>query len=234
MPGFGSTMLGDLEAGVGVVVLVNSTVEGSLTEEVAEVALDLYRGAAAPPAVRDPLEVENAEDYAGTYSSGERRLVLAADGVQLVLEHGGARVPLERRRGDRFLVEHAELALVPLAFEREGDMVVAASHGSDVYAREGARTLPADSPPPEWSAYPGHYRAYNPWLTNFRILLRRGRLLLAYPKGPEDSLTPLGDGLFRVGEDEWSPERLRFDAIVDGHALGANLSGCDYFRVSRP
>jgi hypothetical protein len=235
MPGFGSTMVGDLDAGLGVVALVNSTDEGSLTEEVAEAALDLYRGAAAaPPAVPDPLAIDNAGDYAGTYSSADGRLVLAAEGERLVLERAGARVSLERRRGDRFLVDHPDFALFPLAFERDGEMVVAAIHGSDVYAREGARTLPACSPPPEWSAYPGHYRAYNPWFTNFRILLRRGRLLLAYPKGPEDSLTPLGDGLFRVGEDEWSPERLRFDAIVDGHALRANLSGCDYFRVSRP
>lgn len=235
MPGFGSTMLGDLEAGLGVVVLVNSTDEGNLTEEVAEAALDLYRGAsAALPTVPDPLVVESAEDYAGTYASAGLRLVLAAEGERLVLEHAGARVPLERRRGDRFLADHPAFALFPLAFERDGDEVVAAIHGSDVYAREGARTLPADSPPPEWSAYPGHYRAYNPWLTNFRILLRRDRLLLAYPRGPEDALTPLEDGLFRVGEDEWSPERLRLDAIVDGHALRANLSGCDYFRVPGP
>jgi D-alanyl-D-alanine carboxypeptidase len=235
MPGFGSTMLGDLEAGLGVVVLVNSTDEGSLTEEVADAALDLYRReAAALPAVPDPLVVENAEEYAGTYSSAGRRLLLAAEGERLVLEHADDRVPLERRRGDRFLVDHPEFALFPLVFERDGDMLVAAFHGSDVYTREGARSLHTDSPPPEWSAYPGHYRAYNPWLTNFRILLRRGRLLLAYPRGPEDPLAPLEDGLFRVGQDEWSPERPRFDAIVDGHALRANLSGCDYFRVARP
>jgi D-alanyl-D-alanine carboxypeptidase len=232
MPGFGSTMLGDLEAGLGVVVLVNSTDEGSLTEEVAEAVLDLYRGTtAAPPAVADPIVVENAEDYAGTYSSAERRLVLVSEGARLVLEHAAARVPLERRRGDRFLVDHPDFALFPLAFERDGELVVAAVHGPDVYTREGAHGIPADKAPPEWSAYPGHYRAYNPWFTNFRILLRRGRLLLAYPKGPEDSLTPLEDGLFGVGSDEWSPERLSFDAIVDGRALRANLSGCDYFRV---
>ena len=157
--------------------------------------------------------------------------MLVSEGARLVLEHAAARVPLERRRGDRFLVDHPDFALFPLAFERDGELVVAAVHGPDVYTREGAHGIPADKAPPEWSAYPGHYRAYNPWFTNFRILLRRGRLLLAYPKGPEDSLTPLEDGLFRVGSDEWSPERLSFDAIVDGRALRANLSGCDYFRV---
>ena len=36
--------------------------------------------------------------------------------------------------------------------------------------------------------------------------------------------------VFRLGEEEWSPERLRFDAFVDGRALRANLSGETYFR----
>jgi hypothetical protein len=54
--------------------------------------------------------------------------------------------------------------------------------------------------------------------------------VLAYPwGGPKDPLTPLADADFRVGE-EWSPERLRFDAVVDGRALRANLSGVDYYR----
>ena len=44
---------------------------------------------------------------------------------------------------------------------------------------------------------------------------------------------PLGDGLFGVG-DERVPERLRFDAVVEGKALRANLSGCDYYRSFSP
>ena len=43
--------------------------------------------------------------------------------------------------------------------------------------------------------------------------------------GDDKPLTPLGEAEFRVGEEEWSPERLRFDAVVDGQALRANLSG---------
>jgi D-alanyl-D-alanine carboxypeptidase len=232
MPGFGSTMLGDLETGFGVVVLVNSTDEGNLTEHVAEVALDLYSGEANPPAVPDPLAVESAEDYAGAYSSAERRLVLAAEGERLVLEHAGDRVSLERRRGDRFLVAHPDLALFPLAFERDDDVVVRACHGSDVYVRDGSLELPPTTLPAEWSTWVGHYRAYNPWLTNFRVLARADRLLLVYPWGTEEALTELAGGSFRVGEDEASPERLRFDAVVDGQALRANLSGCDYYRVN--
>jgi CubicO group peptidase (beta-lactamase class C family) len=233
MPGFGSTMLGDLDAGLGVVVLVNSTDEADLTEEVAEVALDLYRGAPGPPAVADPLAVENAEDYAGAYARAAGRLVVTPEEGRLVLDHAGTRVALERRRGDRFLADHPDLALFPLVFEREDDIVVAAVHGSDVYVREGARELDLGSPPTQWKAWAGHYRAYNPWLTNFRVLARRDLLLLVYPWGAEEPLTELGDGRFRIGEER-SPERLHFDAVADGQALRANLSGCDYYRVAAP
>jgi len=43
---------------------------------------------------------------------------------------------------------------------------------------------------------------------------------------------PLGEALFK--EDGQSAERLRFDSIVDGQALRANLSGVDYYRVFTP
>jgi hypothetical protein len=44
-------------------------------------------------------------------------------------------------------------------------------------------------------------------------------------------LAPLGDDLFRVGEPEWTPERLRFDTIVGGRAQRAVLSGTPYYRA---
>jgi CubicO group peptidase (beta-lactamase class C family) len=233
MPGFSSTMLGDLTAGIGVAVLVNGPDEGDLTEEVARVALDLYRDSKRPPELPDLLAVENAADFAGSYS-GARELTLVADGGRLALEHAGARVPLEPRGDDRFLVDHPDFALYLLVFERVNGAVVAAWHGEDVYRREDLVAPPSDEPPPEWRAYTGHYLAYNPWLSNFRILLRRDRLVLAWPWGPQDALAPLDGGSFRVGEEEWSPERLGFDAVVDGKALRANLSGCDYYRVTAP
>jgi hypothetical protein len=41
-------------------------------------------------------------------------------------------------------------------------------------------------------------------------------------------LTPVGEGVFRIGDDT-SPERLRFSQVVRGQALCANLSGSDYY-----
>jgi CubicO group peptidase (beta-lactamase class C family) len=151
MPGFGSTMLGDFDAGLGVAVLLNGANEHDVTAAVASYALELHRGGPNPTPPGDPEETPPGEDLGG-------------------------------------------------------------------------------EPREEWSAFYGRFRSYNPWLPGFRIVQRGDDLVLAYPwGGPEDPLTPLGEVDFRVGE-EWSPERLRFDAVVDGRALRANLSGADYYR----
>ena len=88
--------------------------------------------------------------------------------------------------------------------------------------------------PAEWQAYPGHYRSFSPWESNFRVLLRCGKLLLAWPEGDEEPLVPAGPAAFRVGEEPWLPERLRFGPIVDGQAWGADLSGGQYSRAFTP
>ena len=122
------------------------------------------------------------------------------------------------------------MALFLLGFRREDDRVLEAGHGGDLYRREGMPAAPAPTAPAEWRAYPGHYRAYNPWYSNFRIFLRNGELIVIFPWGLELPLGPLDDGRFRVGDD-WSAEWLRFDAIVDGVALHADFSGEDYYRL---
>ena len=57
------------------------------------------------------------------------------------------------------------------------------------------------APPADWAAYPGHYRAHNPWRANFRIVLRKGALLLIESSGDEEPLTALERGIFRVGAE---------------------------------
>jgi D-alanyl-D-alanine carboxypeptidase len=225
MPGFGTTMLGDLDSGLGVAVAVNATDEQDLTEGVAEAILELYRDGALPP-VPDPLAVDSAADYAGVYTGAAGRLRVSAEGNHLFLDGD----PLEPRRSDRFLADRPDLSLYFLRFRREGRRVVAVVHGGDVYRQEGVRADVAPAPPDEWHAYPGHYRAYNPWYSNFRVVLRAGELLVIFPWGMELTLEPLPDQSFRVGE-EWSPERMRFGALVDGQALVVDFSGERYYRV---
>ena len=225
MPGFGATMLGDLEAGLGVAVAVNATDERDATQEVARAILDLYRDG-TQPTVADPLTVEGAADFAGVYTGAAGRLAVTAEDDRLFLDGR----PLEPRGNERFLADRPDLALFLVGFRREDGRVVDAVHGGDVYRPEGRAAGSAPTPPAEWSAYAGHYRAYNPWYSNFRVVLREGELLVIFPWGLELPLSPLPDGSFRVDED-WSAEWLRFDALVDGRALVADFSGEDYYRL---
>ncbi len=158
--------------------------------------------------------------------------MLAADQGRLILLHDGTRIVLEARDDDRFYVPHAAFALFLLGFGRDQGKVVEASYGPDWYAGE-RYTGPRDfDHPKEWDAFPGHYRTVNPWEPNFRIVLRKGKLLFCTAED-EEPITPLEGGLFRVGED-YSAERLRFDTVISGRALQANVSGIPYYRVFTP
>jgi CubicO group peptidase (beta-lactamase class C family) len=149
MPGFASSMLGDLDSGYAVAALMNGPDEHNATEVVARFVLDLHRGA-------EPKPPGDAEPY------------------------------------------------------------------------------PPGSPPApeldEYAALYGRYRSYNPWMPGFRVEQRENGLTASLAWGDEKPLTPLGGAEFRVGEEDWSPERLRFDAVIDGRALRANLSGENYYR----
>jgi hypothetical protein len=88
--------------------------------------------------------------------------------------------------------------------------------------------------PPEWEGFAGRFRAHNPWLPTFLVAAREGRLVLGtdWTDGSErHALTPLGNGAFRVGEPDWTPERLLFDTVVDSRAQRAILSGTPYYRA---
>jgi len=235
MVGYSTGMRADLDAGFGVVVMVNKTNAFGILPYAFELMGAALDGRDLPPLpADDPTRVENAAEFAGVYRSGDKAIEISAEGDQVILKQAGERITLEKREPDRFFVPHADFERFLLIFRREAGRVVEAFHGPDGYVNEhdaGPTTFDA---PPEWSAYVGHYRSYNPWLSNFRIVLRKGNLVLIYPDGEEKSVIPLREDVFRVGQEEWSPERIHFDAVVDGQALRANLSGCDYYRTFTP
>jgi D-alanyl-D-alanine carboxypeptidase len=242
MVGHYSAMLADLDDGLGVVVLTNGP---GAPAEMARFALKLLRAThhgetlPPPPAVPDPGRIENAADYAGRYTSSTRTFTLVAEGEWLAIHEGATSVPLEQHSEDAFYALHPDLSRFLLRFGRQQGQVVEACHGADWCARDGFAEPVTFEYPAEWEAYPGHYRSHNPWHSNFRVVLRRvvpgkGSLLLIEPWGEEQVLVPLGGPTFRIGDDERSPERLRFDTVLDGQAIRANLSGCDYYRTFTP
>jgi D-alanyl-D-alanine carboxypeptidase len=236
MVGYYSAVLADMDDGLGVVVLTNGPGE---PPEMARFALKLLRAAfhdqeLPPLPVPDPTRIENATEYAGTYRAGTRRFILVDEGEHLVMQCGNEHIALERRGPDGFYVPHPEFALFLLRFGREEGQVVEALHGPDWYTNERYTGPATFDHPQEWLAYPGHYRSHNPWFSNFRVVWRKGALVLTSPGGDELPMVPLGNGVFRVGKEEQSPERIRFDTVLEGQALRANLSCCDYYRTFTP
>ncbi len=235
MVGYVAEILGDLVDGLGVVLLVNGRTETyPLARALLEFVCAAWRGdelPALPPS--DPKHVENGADYAGNYRGPEGELRLMDEGGRLVLHLADRPLLLERCGEDCFVVPHADWRLLPLRFRREAGRVVEALHGARWYARDGGGEWATFNCPAEWAAYPGHYRAHNPWVSNVRVVLRKGQLLLIEPPGEEHALAPLGDGRFRVGE-EGSPEYIAFDTPIDGRTVRANWSGCFCYRTFTP
>jgi D-alanyl-D-alanine carboxypeptidase len=236
MIGYYARITGDLDSGLGVAVLINGPGDRERLASYALLVVDsALHGKPLPPLpeIDPPARVKKAADYAGAYAAADgRRLELAAEGERLVLHYEGKRLVLESRDEDAFYVPHPDFALYLLRFGRAQGKVVEAFHGPDWYPGETYSGPREFDHPAKWDAYPGHYRTPNPWEPNFRIVLRKGKLVFLTAEG-EEEVTPLGGGEFRVGED-FSAERLRFDTAINGRTLQANLSGIPYFRTFTP
>jgi CubicO group peptidase (beta-lactamase class C family) len=244
MVGYTADLLADMDAGLGVIVLINGPQDPS---KISHYALGLVRAALEGrelpkfPSV-DPYQVANGEAYAGHYRSDDKEFTITAQGEHLYMEFEGDIVCLESRSLDRFLVPHPFFDLFLLRFARESnpeDKVNAqkfeAFHGADWYVHPRYRGERSFVIPPEWDMYTGHYRAYNPWLTNFRVLIQKNSLVIIHPtENVEEPLCQIGPNDFRVGTDPRSPEFIHFGRFIDGKAQHANYSGGGYCRIFSP
>ena len=254
MVGYSAHIDLDLDAGIGVVVLTNGPWSPwPLADFTLRAACAAVTGGAAPdPPELDYAKVPDAERYAGTYVATDgsgSSLTIRVEGDSLVLSEGEHVVKLVHTDDPgAFVAAEGSIGVFALRFERRGDDVVGVVHGPGRFLREGFadtehteaddETEAGDSLPMYWRAFVGHYRAHNPWFTNFRVVARDGHMVLIAPQGveaPEGEAVLLQrrDGAFQVGEAA-TPERIRFDTLVDGVAIRARLSGGDYYRTFTP
>jgi CubicO group peptidase (beta-lactamase class C family) len=237
MPGFISSITADLDSGIGAVVFLNGHGDASAPAAYARQLVSAVRrgdGLPDPPAVPDPLSIEDASSYAGHYTGERGHFTIRADGDRLYLEWKGATLQLERRRQDAFFVPHPDFALHLLQFGREDEAVVEATHGPRWYQNE-RHTGPTEfDTPAEWAPYRGHYRCFSPWISNVRVYPRKDRLLFELSQySAEIPLAPQPDGSFAL-EAGMAPALVRFGPIVDGQAITLNLSGGTLYRVDMP
>lgn len=238
MVSFASSMMVDVDSGVAAFSSINA-MQGYRPSPVMLYALQLMNATReskplpAVPASVSPTAIDDAKDYAGTFTSGKRSLQFAAEGKSLFLVHGGARVELEAAgEPGHFLVLHRDFNRYTLVFGRRkaddpSSPVTEVSWGPDWYtnaAYDGPREFDA---PGEWQSYVGHYRNESPWLGSLRIVLRKGVLLV-------DGVTPLervGDA-FYLRDEPHNPEWIRFGEVVNGRCMRIKFSGNDLWRVA--
>jgi D-alanyl-D-alanine carboxypeptidase len=227
MVGYLAAMQAQPDVNLGVIVLQNGM--GMNPMGLARTVLRIADG--------EPEQVDAAatqyDDLAGLYEP-PLEIVAAEDGA--VLRHGGREIALEELGEDLFVATDATFDQFPFRVERSASGAPVLWHGGDRYVRAGAPARALPDPSPELQAIAGHYRSHNPWMTNFRVILRGDQPWLVFAAAPdgfdtEQPLIPSDDGTFRVSDDPGNPETLRFDTVIDGHALRAWLSGWPYFRA---
>jgi hypothetical protein len=180
------------------------------------------RALPAPPPLQPPLA--NAASYVGRFS-GPAGGFEVRPGVPLSIIAAGQSAALERVDDNLFRTTHPLFRQYSLLFERKGGAVALASWGPNSYLREGASgELPASNA--ELAKLAGRYVDDNPWYGAAPVVERGGRLWL----GTETPMTKIGDNLWRVGKESWSPERASFANFIDGRPQTFILSGERFLR----
>ena len=234
--GISSAFTADMDEGLGAVVFSNGP--GGDAMGLAHAILHLLRdgraGQEPTTAVLpagDSIVIADAAAYGGTYRSRSAAFTLSHRDGALLLGDGTGQVVLEPRGPDTFFVDHPAFSRFLLRFGRDQGTVVEAFHGSDWYTNDRYIGPVAFDYPAMWDAYTGHYRSYNPFLSNVRIFVRKGGLVISYPYpfDVEEPLVPLDGETFRIGEGRIG-RMLTFDAVVGGKALRLLLDGDAYYR----
>jgi D-alanyl-D-alanine carboxypeptidase len=258
MIAFASSIHLDLDGGVAAFASINA-MQGYRPTAVTEYTLRLLRAKRdsktlpTAPAIANPLEVDNAADYAGPFTDGNgRKLEFAADGKQLFLTDEGKRFPLQHAQGDSFISTSegvfADHAFVfgrarPKAAKSESQPssaagagnaeshdkpgpIVEVSYGSDWYVNakySGPRSFTA---PKEYGAFAGRYRSESAWGGDALVYVLKGQLMLN-----GNALQHIGGALFRLGDEEWMPDTAEFLSVFEGKARIVRVAGMDFWRV---
>jgi CubicO group peptidase (beta-lactamase class C family) len=230
MIGFRASLLADRVDGLGVAVLTN--LRGAPTADLARFALRLARAdrSGSPLPALEPVGLEDLRRAAGEYYDATRRIVVGVDGAQGWLASDDRKFELIGREADRFEVADPLLGRFVLRVERSRGRVVRVTHGPQVYRPGPAR--PAEPKRRRSTAAPltGRYSSHNPWRRMFDVVDRLGRPVLVDADGSEAELIRLGRHRFREGIEP-NPERIVFDAFVEGVPLRALASGHAYYRA---
>jgi D-alanyl-D-alanine carboxypeptidase len=249
--GFHAAIEAHMEDGFGLVFLCNAGIDQDLGKWIVSTVTAAFEGTAlpAPPAASaeptqsDPREYAGQFRLAGSNASGAGAATLAFMVVQdrLFLKSKNGNIPLERMGTDLFRTTGDAADFLPFVFGRGGKdgkgKVTSVSQGAQWYAAEGFPDPIQPTVPKEYASYVGHFVNNGPEGPVARVFVRNGRLMMLLSEDEEaapEPLEPLGPALFRIGKAEYSPERARFDTVIDGQALRLFVSGVPLYRKDIP
>ncbi len=160
-----------------------------------------------------------AAAFAGRYSGPAGSFEIRA-GKPLTIIANGESAELQPWGGDSFRTLHPVYRRFTLMFERTGGKVDRAAWGPNSFVRDGSAAVTARSNP-DLARLAGRFTNDSPWWGTMIIVERGGKLWI----GTDTELHPIGDNLWRVGDEAWSPERVSFADVVAGRPQTMLLSG---------
>jgi hypothetical protein len=176
----------------------------------------------APPPLDVPLP--NSASYVGSYAGpGGAFDIRLGSPLSIVTPQGEA--PLQPWGGDVFRTTHPQFRQFSLLFERGRGAITGASWGPSSFAKRGTGGTTARSDP-RLALLAGRYVNDDPWFGTAMVVERGGKLWV----GTETPMTPIGENLWRIGQESWSPERASFANLIDGRPQTFVFSGIPFVR----
>jgi D-alanyl-D-alanine carboxypeptidase len=238
MLAYNSALHVDPQAGVGAFASTNVGLVPYRPRDITAYACMRLRevaegGPKASPAPAPP-KGPPVDAYLGRYVADNGVALTVATGPRGISARIGDEVyPMEPFEADAFISTAPEASPYPLVFRRTDKTVMRAWWSGVEFVRAvGDRPIAAFSPktPSALAALTGFYACDDPWHGSFRVTAQGERLFV----DDTTPLTLLSDGSWRAGEKDWSPERIRFDAVMDGRPMRAIASGVDHLRRPIP
>ena len=166
----------------------------------------------------------NAAAYVGLYSGPSGAIEVRA-GKPLTIVANGQSAPLQPWGDDLFRTTHPVFREFSLLFERSKGAITGASWGPLSFVRQGAAAGIAPSNP-AWRRSPAATSTTARGSAAAIVVERGGKLWI----GTETPMARIGDNLWRVGEESWSPERASFANFIDGRPQTFIFSGEKFLR----
>jgi CubicO group peptidase (beta-lactamase class C family) len=229
MVSFSSSFHIDIASGVG--AFASSAISAFaeyrprlLTRFAVDAITNAMAGHSPPAAPSLDVLLPNAASYIGGYAGPSGAFeVRAGSPLKIVTKDGEAE--LQPWGGDIFRTTHPAFHQFSLMFERTKGVITGASWGPSSFLKHGATAsiAPANA---ALAMLAGRYVNDSPWIGTANVVERGGKLWV----GTETPMTKIGDNLWRVGQESWSPERASFANFIDGRPQTFLFSGEKFLR----